>query len=79
MILTLGQLRELTNHLDDETEIVSMSVYDFDESESNRLMSVVELVEIESVKCEDSDVQVVALLFEDDIRPSTIKKKRKSS
>lgn len=62
--MTLGEFRQRTEHLDDETEFLVCSSYDFDSGGVN--MGVSDLEEIDFYDDEDVKLPILVVLFNDE-------------
>lgn len=64
--MTKGEFVESVFHLDDDAELLAMSVYDFDDGEGKKFRHISSAEEMVMYHDEDGDVDVIVLLYDDE-------------
>jgi len=64
--MTKGEFISLTFHLDDDAEILAMSVYDFEDGGGKKFRSIAGAEEMVMYHDEDGDADVIVLLYDDE-------------
>ena len=64
--MTKAEFIDLTAHLDDDTELLAISSYDFDQDARKNAFTVSDLEEMTLYHDKDGDRPVIVLLFNDE-------------